>query len=233
MWRRPFRALSQLSVLLGLGIVLLSARSCETRDNVWWCGGAGGRMWWVESVRQQLAVRTAAPWPAVAGVRWTSMPAGSDMFAVTAAGHRPIVRLSALNRPNPQGVSMRTWENTRLLMRVRYGPADTTDTGMLSGPVATNFATPVPVRFHEVLVPHWMVGLAAALPGLLWGLSFIPYLERKRRIREGLCAACGYDLTGNLSGVCPECGAQRALSISAATGDTVETASARKVEETR
>ena len=29
---------------------------------------------------------------------------------------------------------------------------------------------------------------------------------RRRRSRAGLCATCGYDLTGNASGVCPECG---------------------------
>jgi len=27
-----------------------------------------------------------------------------------------------------------------------------------------------------------------------------------RRSRKGLCIACGYDLTGNVSGACPECG---------------------------
>ena len=31
-------------------------------------------------------------------------------------------------------------------------------------------------------------------------------LRRWRRRRKGLCLACGYDLTGNVSGVCPECG---------------------------
>ncbi len=30
-----------------------------------------------------------------------------------------------------------------------------------------------------------------------------------RRDRAGCCAACGYDLTGNVSGRCPECGALR------------------------
>jgi RNA polymerase subunit RPABC4/transcription elongation factor Spt4 len=29
----------------------------------------------------------------------------------------------------------------------------------------------------------------------------------RRRIRLGHCHKCGYDLTGNVSGVCPECGA--------------------------
>ena len=31
-------------------------------------------------------------------------------------------------------------------------------------------------------------------------------LRRYRRRKHGLCLACAYDLTGNKSGVCPECG---------------------------
>lgn len=31
-------------------------------------------------------------------------------------------------------------------------------------------------------------------------------LRRAYRKRRGLCLTCGYDLTGNVSGVCPECG---------------------------
>ena len=31
-------------------------------------------------------------------------------------------------------------------------------------------------------------------------------LRRHRRRRKGLCGACGYDLTGNVTGVCSECG---------------------------
>ena len=30
--------------------------------------------------------------------------------------------------------------------------------------------------------------------------------RRAERRRAGLCERCGYDLTGNVSGVCPECG---------------------------
>jgi hypothetical protein len=37
------------------------------------------------------------------------------------------------------------------------------------------------------------------------------YAVRRRRLRlaiqQGLCLTCGYNLTGNVSGVCPECGA--------------------------
>lgn len=31
-------------------------------------------------------------------------------------------------------------------------------------------------------------------------------VRRRRRRRKGLCVECGYDLTGNVTGVCSECG---------------------------
>lgn len=48
--------------------------------------------------------------------------------------------------------------------------------------------------------------LPAAMVLLTWTFS-----QRTRRLREhrrvaGRCAECDYDLTGNESGVCPECG---------------------------
>jgi hypothetical protein len=49
-------------------------------------------------------------------------------------------------------------------------------------------------------VPLWMPFLIVALPtGFLW------YRDR-RRIPPGHCQKCGYNLTGNVSGACPECG---------------------------
>jgi hypothetical protein len=33
-----------------------------------------------------------------------------------------------------------------------------------------------------------------------------PRLTARRRLRLGVCVSCGYDLTGSVSGVCPECG---------------------------
>ena len=47
--------------------------------------------------------------------------------------------------------------------------------------------------------PIWMLVLPAALP-----TAFLLY--RDRRYPPGHCQGCGYDLTGNESGVCPECG---------------------------
>jgi hypothetical protein len=51
-----------------------------------------------------------------------------------------------------------------------------------------------------VIIPHWL-GIAFAAPVALM-------LRRRHRRRRwtGHCASCGYNLTGNVSGVCPECG---------------------------
>lgn len=56
---------------------------------------------------------------------------------------------------------------------------------------------------HRLIVPFWFpTCLAAVLPLLA--------LQRRqtsrRRKRQGRCVSCGYDLTGNMSGICPECG---------------------------
>jgi len=50
------------------------------------------------------------------------------------------------------------------------------------------------------MIPLWLLFLTSVLPtGVLWNRD-------RRRARPGLCSRCGYDLKGNLSGVCPECG---------------------------
>jgi hypothetical protein len=46
------------------------------------------------------------------------------------------------------------------------------------------------------------VGVTMAVLYLIYG----PAELRRERREKGLCVHCGYDLTGNVSGVCPECG---------------------------
>jgi hypothetical protein len=56
----------------------------------------------------------------------------------------------------------------------------------------------------RIVAPIWSLMLAVVSVWLLlWLASWS--VRRRRRVR-GLCAACGYDLTANVSGVCPECG---------------------------
>ena len=49
-------------------------------------------------------------------------------------------------------------------------------------------------------------GVVVFMGTLRWFRGFAWSAEIERKRRHGRCEACGYDLTGNVSGVCPECG---------------------------
>ena len=56
------------------------------------------------------------------------------------------------------------------------------------------------LKYVLINIPHWLTNL------VVWSLFFI--LWRKTRSHpKGHCQRCGYDLTGNESGRCPECNA--------------------------
>ena len=84
--------------------------------------------------------------------------------------------------------------------------------------------SPPPIPFSDMgnaLVPSlisqpWIVDRSIRLPALasiflvlplIW-VSTLTYsrLQRRNRLAHKLCPKCGYNLTGNTSGVCPECG---------------------------
>ena len=73
--------------------------------------------------------------------------------------------------------------------------------------------SPLPTSEHHgarslsLTIPLWMpLLLFAACPTI----AFIRGpVRRWRRRKRGECVACGYNLTGNVSGVCPECGTPR------------------------
>ncbi len=50
-------------------------------------------------------------------------------------------------------------------------------------------------------IPTW-AGILTAYPCI----AAVREAVRRRRDRHGRCRSCGYDLTGNVSGRCPECG---------------------------
>lgn len=63
---------------------------------------------------------------------------------------------------------------------------------------------------YDLLVHLMWVGLSA-VQALCFGHSLrceLAEIRRARREMDGRCGMCDYDLTGNLSGRCPECGAE-------------------------
>ncbi len=63
-----------------------------------------------------------------------------------------------------------------------------------------------------IIMPLWIPFLAF---GIFPAIAFArgPF-RRWRQPGDGYCIRCGYDLTGNVSGVCPECGSPVSSTIS-------------------
>ncbi len=61
-------------------------------------------------------------------------------------------------------------------------------------------------RYSLTLVLQEVLAIVPAAAGGAWVASR-PRRRRHARRAAGLCASCGYNLTGNVSGRCPECGA--------------------------
>ena len=59
-------------------------------------------------------------------------------------------------------------------------------------------------RFPTIVLPLWIpFVLFATYPAVA---MIRTHRRRKRQRAEGCCSTCGYDLRGNVSGICPECG---------------------------
>jgi hypothetical protein len=75
--------------------------------------------------------------------------------------------------------------------------------GFLAETRGTQFAPRDGTWYTVVSIPCWAVAAPAAL---LPAGRLVSSVRRRLRRRRCACGSCGYDLTGNVSGVCPECG---------------------------
>lgn len=74
--------------------------------------------------------------------------------------------------------------------------------------VAMNGLAPQPPGMMGIETEMWfysapLIAILAPCPLLLF---LVPRVRRWHRRRKGRCLECGYSITGNTSGVCPECG---------------------------
>jgi hypothetical protein len=105
----------------------------------------------------------------------------------------PVARVSG---PQPIGNSamILAYQERRFLagvsLRDIYSP-----TPLSAGPTTKQLVS------RTVAVQCWAAGVMLAVLPACW-----TFLRLRRRRRLGCCPVCDYNLTGNTSGVCPECG---------------------------
>ena len=73
-----------------------------------------------------------------------------------------------------------------------------------------------PGRTTIVRVPLWLPLAAFSIP------TFILWRRVRRVIPPGHCPRCGYDLTGNTSGVCSECGLPADMHMKSQVDDSAQ-----------
>ncbi len=104
--------------------------------------------------------------------------------------------------PGPRTTTYRIWFfNGTLAFYVQdeSGPIPSVDTFKIPFDRWTPFFGQFGRRW-TALVPLWLPLLMVMVPtAILWWRD-------RRRIPPGHCQKCGYNLTGNVSGTCPECG---------------------------
>ena len=124
--------------------------------------------------------------------------------------------LTATYRPNSKQVIITTWRQRQVPSSLILLPRSVTRLGAKSTPRGSFLSLPAlrhrtfspfpskAYKWTELHLPLW-------LPFILFGtcltIAFMHGpLRRRHRRKRGECIKCGYNLTGNVSGICPECG---------------------------
>ena len=183
-----FNGLTTLSLVLFVGLVVLWVRSLYRTEGVEYLNcyfGPGAAT--VEDTAGSISARR--PWWSTK-MWFETWTASTDRWGITLALSRVDARVF-LGEGTPSG--WHHWSSSVSRNDATYWPAYTL-TGRLVPP---NVGGSLKVK-----VPYWFgIIVFAALPTILTSR-----LVRSRRRLPGSCKHCGYNLTGNVSGVCPECG---------------------------
>ena len=108
------------------------------------------------------------------------------------AGHIGVLQARTRSRWRTDVASMPPHETGSFLPSISHTTRPVMTRGSARRVVVTRKST-------ALVVPLW-------LGPFLCSLATIVFFRRARRPPRGRCVECGYDLQGNISGVCPECG---------------------------
>jgi hypothetical protein len=179
--RRPFHRLLLLSLLLAAALGTLQLLSFHRVPGVWW----------LRQTCHQFYIERGA------------------IVVEKMALRRVVYRLSYLTtQPSALATQEPRW--TPFQPQWRLGWVDGTLDGQLAA-LGNNFNTferlPEWVVHTErsTRIPAWAPLPVYVLLAGIWLRRFVPRRQHQRRLRDGLCTACGYDLRGS-PGRCPECG---------------------------
>jgi len=205
--RRLFTFAAAVSLLLCLGTVALWSRSYNTSDHlnkqsvshtptefrghVLWLGSSRGRL---AFVRREDIYPSNLPGVVQIPTRWEHV--GIRIH------HEPPLRFDR-ETFTPPGHDKRSWEGSfggMQFLRLLRDPDPEAGDPRSRFRDTSRYVEVSRIRGWALIVPH------AHVAALLAVLPVVALLKWWRRPGRGNCRTCGYDLTGNTSGMCPECG---------------------------
>ena len=200
MARRLLNGLTALSLLL-LAALLVAWLRQPGHTSCFSTGLPGGRLL-VVSADRRLEVALWRDWPA-----W-EWPAFHDHLRHTAADFcGPLVSVTGRDGTSYTGRNLGLGVRRHDVVASYLADARGVPLWPERRPVPD---PPLPSKlasYRQILVPYWVAFVAIALPpALRLGSGAARAARSRSRHRSGRCTACGYDLTGNVSGTCPECG---------------------------
>lgn len=204
--RRLLKLVTALSLLLCATTVVLWVRSGYGPTAIEVVTSRGVR-WQFWADRLNVGVQRVRGWPEAPGIRYTGYSYAHGLRGSSLALLDFAARGGARSTGR-EGFGCSLWTGTvRVLLddngRVWRGPP---------------FPGPVPQKQMSAPRPYWTAAIRqplalaafATLPAARLLLAARRRLKRRAHRRRGRCPQCGYDLTANVSGVCPECGTETA-----------------------
>ena len=208
--RRIFTLASAVSLVLCFAVAVLWVSS-RFRTVELYAGTGRRTMWNFDSSAGEFAISHYRAWPGSQRLRLHSGPHLNWATGVPSnASLGPVYALNVVGGTHTQSWWWWQFHGSAGACRVVMTADDEVEwdapVARLHSMESNRYSGVMP--FWTVIGPYWLLATAfALLPAgsvARWGWSLFLRLLRRR---PGCCRRCGYDLTGNTSGICPECGA--------------------------